>query len=69
MPNDMEYQKAGEHTYNINVSSEDEISLIIKRIVGMGGDIYHISAEQMSLEKIYFSLIDMNHVEMECGNI
>lgn len=69
MPNDMEYQKAGEHTYDINVSSEDEIPLIVKRIVGAGGDIYHVSAEQMSLEEIYFSLIDMNHAEMECGNL
>lgn len=61
MPEGMEYQKVGELTYDITVSSEDEIPLIVKEIVGMGGSLFHISAEQMSLEEIYFSLIDMKN--------
>ena len=65
----MEYQQAGDHTYDMNVNSEDEIPLIVKRIVAAGGDIYHVSAEKMSLEEIYFSLIDMNHGETERGNL
>ncbi len=69
MPDGMAYQKIGEHTYDITVSSEDEIPLIVKRIVGTGGDVYHVSAERMSLEEIYFSLIDINHAKMECGNL
>lgn len=69
IPEDMEYEKAGEHTYEISVNSEDEIPLIVKRIVGVGGDIYQVLTEQLSLEEIYFSLIDRNHAEMECGNI
>ena len=68
IPKDREYEKIGEHTYDISVSSEDEIPLIVKKIVGAGGDIYHVSTEQMSLEEIYFSLIDKNHAEMEDGN-
>lgn len=27
---------------------------------------YHVSKEQLSLEKIYFSLIDREHAETEC---
>ena len=69
IPDDMEYQQAGDHTYDMNVNSEDEIPLIVKRIVAAGGDIYHVSAEKMSLEEIYFSLIDMNHGETERGNL
>ena len=69
IPNNMEYQKAGEHIYDIDVSSEHEIPLIVKRIVEAGGEIYHVSEEQMSLEEIYFSLIDRNHAEMERGNL
>ena len=33
IPNNMEYQKAGENIYDIDVSSEHEIPLIVKRIV------------------------------------
>lgn len=69
VPRDMEYEKIGEHTYDISVNSEDEIPLIVKRIVGAGGDIYQVSVEKMSLEEIYFSLIDRKHGEMECGNL
>lgn len=69
IPKDMEYEKTGEHTYDISVNSEDEIPLIVKRIVGSGGDIYYVSEEQMSLEEIYFSLIDRNHGEKEGVNL
>ena len=33
-----------------------------------GGDLYHVSEQQMSLEKIYFSLIDREHAETEREN-
>ena len=44
--------------YEITVDSEGEIPLLVKLIVDSGGDVYHVSAEKMSLEEIYFSLID-----------
>ena len=69
IPEDMEYQKVGESVYDIDVASKSEIPLIVKRIVEAGGDIYQVSAKQMSLEEIYFSLIDRNHAEMEGGNL
>lgn len=65
IPNGMVYEKTGEDTYNITVSSEDEIPLII----GAGGDVYHVSADQIPLEEIYFSLIDMNNGKMERENL
>lgn len=61
IPDGILYEKTGEHAYNVTVNSEDEIPFIVKGIVGAGGDVYHVSAEQMSLEEIYFSLIDKNH--------
>ena len=69
MPNDMAYQEVGDHIYDMDVASEHDIPLIVKRIVEAGGDLYHVSEEQMSLEEIYFSLIDREHTEMECENI
>ena len=39
-----------------------------KRIVEAGGDLYHVSEQQMSLEEIYFSLIDREHAETEREN-
>ena len=60
IPHDIVYEKVGEDTYDITVSTESEIPLIVKEIVAAGGDIYHVSTDQMSLEDIYFSLIDRN---------
>lgn len=60
IPQDLVCEKVGEDTYDITVNSQSEIPLIIKEIVGAGGDIYHVSADLISLEDIYFSLIDMN---------
>lgn len=69
MPNGIAYENIGEHTYDITVNSDDEIPLIAKKIIGAGGDLYHISSEKMSLEEIYFSLIDMNKEKLERGNL
>lgn len=42
----------------IDVPSEDEIPPIIRRIVEGGGSVYHVSARKLSLEEIYFALIE-----------
>lgn len=63
MPDGMTYQKIGERTYSFTVNTEEDIPPIVKGIVGAGGDMYHISADLMSLEEIYFSLIDVNKTE------
>ena len=41
-----------------DVDSEDEIPAVVKQIVDGGGNVYHVSARRLSLEEIYFSLID-----------
>lgn len=65
MPMDMAYREAGDHVYEVDVASEHDIPLIVKRIVDAGGDLYHVSEERLSLEEIYFSLIDREHAETE----
>ena len=65
MPTDMACQMVGDHIYDIDVDSERDIPLIVKRIVDAGGDLYHVSEKQLSLEEIYFSLIDRDHTETE----
>ena len=56
-PKDMPSTKTGEQHYEMNVKSEEEIPPIIKHIVDTGGSIYHVSARRLSLEEIYFSLL------------
>ena len=56
------------HVYDMEVTSEHDIPLIVKRIVEAGGDLYHVSEQQLSLEEIYFSLIDREHAETEREN-
>ncbi len=43
-------------TREIKVNSEDEIPVIVQRIVSGGGNVYHVSARQLTLEEIYFAL-------------
>jgi len=50
--------KTGEGEYEINVQSEAEIPAEVKRIVDGGGSVYHVSAHKLSLEEIYFSLLE-----------
>jgi len=44
--------------YEINVDSEDEIPMLVKRIVSDGGNIFHVSSRKLSLEEIYFALLE-----------
>lgn len=44
--------------WEITVQSEDEIPPIVRRIVENGGNVYHVSAHRLSLEEIYFALIE-----------
>ena len=57
-PSDITATKADGRRYEIDVQSEDEIPAIIKRIVDNGGSVYHVSARHLSLEEIYFSLLE-----------
>lgn len=65
IPNDIEYQEIKENTYEIEIINEHEIPQIVKKIVDTGGKLYHVVEEQLSLEDIYFSLINKNHSKKE----
>ena len=68
LPKGMVYKEVGDHIYDVDVASEHDIPLIVKRIVEAGGDLYQVSEQQMSWEDIYFSLIDREHAETEREN-
>lgn len=57
-PDGLRYHTIGKKSCEITVTSEDEIPMIVKQIVEAGGNVYHVSAQRMSLEEIYFSLIE-----------
>lgn len=61
VPDDIEYKKDAADTYEISLRSEEEIPAVVKHVVETGGDIYHVSQMGMSLEDIYFSLIEHSH--------
>lgn len=61
MPEHMGYRKVGEHIYETEVDSREEIPKIVKSIVEADGNLYEVLAEELSLEDIYFSLMDRTH--------
>jgi ABC-2 type transport system ATP-binding protein len=57
-PQDIAANKIGESDYEVNVKSEEEIPQIIKRIVEENGRVYNVTARRLSLEEIYFALLE-----------
>jgi len=57
-PDDIPSTETGERHYEFNADSIDEIPAVIKRIVNSGGNVYHVSARKLSLEEIYFALLE-----------
>lgn len=58
MPDSVTYPKIEQGIFEVAVQTEKEIPSLVKQIVEQGGDIYHVSAEQPTLEDIYFTLIE-----------
>lgn len=58
LPSQIQFQKKDNQFYEMGLQSEEEIPYLIKQIVEHGGNIYHVSAHQPSLEEIYFSLLE-----------
>jgi ABC-2 type transport system ATP-binding protein len=42
----------------LDAASDDDIPRLIKQIVSEGGNVYHVTARKLSLEEIYFALIE-----------
>ena len=58
LPEGIEFRSNQGGYYDINVVSEQEIPAIVKRIVEGNGKLYHVSARKLTLEEIYFALIE-----------
>ncbi len=58
LPENYAFKKIDEKQVELNVFSEDEIPAIVRQIVDSGGKIYHVSARKLSLEEIYFALLE-----------
>ena len=54
----MNYRMVDKNSYEIIIESENAIPRIVKDIVMAGGDIYQVVVNNMSLEEVYFSLIN-----------
>lgn len=67
-PKDIPATKKGEHRYEISVQSEEEIPAVIKRMIEDGSKVYHVSAHRLSLEEIYFSLLEKHTGKKEAKN-
>lgn len=64
-PEGMSFRRTNELCGEIKVQTEEEIPLIVKRIVDAGGNVYSVSAKRLSLEEIYFSLIEKQKEQKE----
>ena len=58
LPQGLDARRISNDSYELKVRSEDEIPPIVKGIVENGGSVYHVSARKLSLEEIYFKLIE-----------
>ena len=56
MPEGLPLQHTGENQYETAISQDEEIPVLVRRIVAGGGDIYQVSVKKPSLEDIYFTL-------------
>jgi len=67
-PTDIIPIKSEGKRYEVNVDSKDEIPAIVNRIVSDGGNIYNVSSRQLSLEEIYFALLEKRSSSLRDSN-
>ncbi|MCL1803416.1 MAG: ABC transporter ATP-binding protein [Eubacteriaceae bacterium] len=68
MAQGMQYKTTGEMLYEMDVSSEQGIAGIVSQIVSQGGSVYSVMSRQLSLEEIYFALIERRNRKEGPGN-
>lgn len=61
------YRMAGQYA-EFTVGAEAEIPAIVRQIVQAGGSIYHVSTHALSLEEIYFALLEQRKGSKEAAN-
>jgi len=55
-PVGVDFKMKSEGVFEMEVEKEQEIAQIVADIVNAGGNVFHVSTEQLSLEEIYFAL-------------
>lgn len=68
LPGGIKARRTGDDAYDIQVQTEEDIPAIVRQIVESGGNVYHASARRLSLEEIYFTLLEARRKE-EGGGI
>lgn len=58
VPVEIDCRKIENQRWEFTVETEDEIPQIVRKIVNEGGNLYEVFSQKISLEEIYFSLID-----------
>ena len=56
-PQGLPLRREGEYAL-IDVEDQEDIPVLVKKITDSGGKIYHVTAHRLSLEEIYFALIE-----------
>lgn len=65
LPNGLAFRKMKDDLWEIDVCSKAEIPLLVKGIVDAGGNIYSVLSRRLSLEEIYFSLLEKRKAAKE----
>jgi len=60
-PVGIDFKIKDKNTFELEVMSEGEIAKVVADIVKLGGSVFHVSTEQLSLEEIYFALTRRNN--------
>lgn len=68
-PEGIAFSKTEGQWAEINVQTEEEIPPIVKHIVDAGGNVYSVTANKLSLEEIYFSLIEKQNEPKEVRSL
>lgn len=63
IPETIEATKLSELHYQININAEKDIPKITRQIVEAGANLFHVSIHELSLEEIYFSLLNIYRKE------
>ena len=58
IPSSIDANKIDDLNYTFHAESEEVVPAIIKEIVSHGGNIFHVSIRELTLEEIYFALLE-----------
>lgn len=59
-PVNVKYERVDHKTYQLEVTSEDEVAKVVTDLVKNGGNVYGVNVSKLNLEEIYFALTHQN---------